>query len=199
MTKKDFLNQLEKGLSNLPKKEIEERLRFYSEIIDDRMEEGLSEEEAVEAVGSVPEIVAISIEETPLLKIAKEKIKPKRRLQSWEILLLVLGSPIWLSLLVAVFAVVFALYVSIWSLIVSLWAVFGSLAAASFGCIFSGAVLIYKTDILTGVALIGAGIFCLGLSIFIFYCLKALTEGIVMLTKHILLSLKRCFIKKEEA
>ena len=40
MCKQDFLNALEAKLSGLPKKDIEERLNFYEEIIDDRIEEG---------------------------------------------------------------------------------------------------------------------------------------------------------------
>ena len=49
MGKQEFLAQLRKGLQGLPQEDIEERLTFYSEMIDDRMEEGLSEEEAVSA------------------------------------------------------------------------------------------------------------------------------------------------------
>ena len=45
MRKQEFLAQLRKALSGLPQDEIEERLTFYGEMIDDRMEEGLSEEE----------------------------------------------------------------------------------------------------------------------------------------------------------
>ena len=47
MTKQEFLNQLRMGISGLPQEDISERLTFYREMIDDRMEEGLSEEEAV--------------------------------------------------------------------------------------------------------------------------------------------------------
>ena len=47
MTKQAFLAALGERLVGLPQKDIEERLTFYSEMIDDRMEEGLSEEEAV--------------------------------------------------------------------------------------------------------------------------------------------------------
>ena len=57
MTKHEFLAQLRKGLSGLPKDDIEDRLMFYSEMIDDRTEEGLSEEDAVLAVGTIDEIV----------------------------------------------------------------------------------------------------------------------------------------------
>ena len=56
MTKLKFLLSLHDKLSDLPQNEVEERLSFYSEMIEDRMEEGVSEEEAVSARGSVDEI-----------------------------------------------------------------------------------------------------------------------------------------------
>ena len=58
MNKQEFLMQLRKGLSYMPQEDIEERLTFYSEMIDDRMEEGLSEEDAVLAVGPVDDIIS---------------------------------------------------------------------------------------------------------------------------------------------
>ena len=53
MTKREFLDALSKKLSDMPKREIEDRLGFYSEMIDDRVEDGLTEEEAVLEIGSV--------------------------------------------------------------------------------------------------------------------------------------------------
>lgn len=123
MSKQEFLAQLRKGLSGLPQDDIEERLTFYSEMIEDRIEEGLSEEEAISAAGSIDEIVAQVVADIPLAKIARERIKAKRRLKAWEIVLLALGSPIWLSLGIAAVAVILSLYVSLWSVIISLWAV----------------------------------------------------------------------------
>lgn len=76
MSKQEFLEQLRRGLSGLPRENIEEQLKFYSEMLEDRMEEGLSEEEAVSAAGSVDEIVAQAVADIPLAKIAKERIRP---------------------------------------------------------------------------------------------------------------------------
>ena len=56
MNKSEFLQQLKKELAGIPKEDREERLNFYSEMIDDRMEEGLSEEDAVRAVGTDDEL-----------------------------------------------------------------------------------------------------------------------------------------------
>ena len=111
---------------------MEECLTLYAEMLDDRIEEGLSEEEAVAAAGAVEEIVRQTVDETPLAKIAKERVRPKRHLKAWEIVLLALGSsPVWLSLGIAAAAVILAVYVSLWAVIVSLWAVFGALAVCA--------------------------------------------------------------------
>lgn len=133
MLKEEFLAQLRGGLAGLPQEDLEERLAFYSELLDDRMEEGLSEAEAVAAAGPVEQIVQQIIAETPLTKIVKEKMRPKRRLQAWEIVLLALGLPVWLSLGLAALAVVLSLYVVVWSLDASLWAVFAALGAGAAG------------------------------------------------------------------
>ena len=192
MNKQEFFEQLRKGLSGLPKDDIEERLTFYKEMIEDRIEDGLSEEDAVSAVGEVNEIVSQIAADIPLTKIAKERIKIKRRLSAGEIVLLVLGSPIWLSLGIAAFAVILSLYIS-------LWAVFGSLVGCAFGGVLGCAVLVAGGNGASGVAMVSAGIICAGLSIFMFYGCKAATKGNLILIKKIVIWIKNCFIKKEEA
>jgi len=199
MNKQAFLAELRKGLSGFPQGDIEERLSFYSEMIDDRMEEGLSEKDAVNAIGSVDTIISQIIAGTPLTKLVREKIKPKKRLRAWNIILLVLGSPVWLSLLIAAFAVILSLYASLWAVIISLWAVFGSLIGCALGGIAAGAGFAFGGNGLSGIAMIGAGVVCAGLSIFLFYGCKAATKGTLLLTKKIVLWLKNCFMKKEEA
>ena len=44
---------LRRRLSALPVAEREERIGFYGEMIDDQIEKGLSEEEAVDGIGKV--------------------------------------------------------------------------------------------------------------------------------------------------
>lgn len=199
MNKQEFLEQLHNGLSGLPQNDIEEGLTFYSEMIDDRMDEGLSEEEAVSAIGSVDEIVKQVVADIPLAKIAKERIKPKRRLSAGEIVLLALGSPIWFSLAVAAFAVILSLYVSLWAVIISLWAVFGSLVGCAVGGVAAGVVITFTDSVPSGIAILAAGLVCAGLAIFFFYGCRAATKGTLALTKRMALGIKNIFIKKEEA
>ena len=199
MNKQEFLDRLRKGLSGLPQRDTAEHLTFYSEMIDDRIEEGYSEEDAVAAVGSVPEIITQILTDYPIATLAKERFKPNRRLKAWEIILLALGSPIWFSLGIAALAVLFSIYVSIWSVIIALWAVFVSIIASSLGCIVAGIIFITGGIRTTGIAVIGAGLVCAGLSVFIFIGCTITTKGILVLTKKISLWIKNRFVKKEAA
>lgn len=199
MTKIQFLMSLHDKLSGLPRDEVEERLAFYSEMIEDRMEEGLAEEEAVAAVGSVEEIAGQIAAEIPMSKIAKDKIKPKRKLKAWEIVLLAVGSPLWLSLLIAVFAVAISGYAVIWSLVASLWAVFAALSACGLYGIIAGITIAITGEVLIGISLFAACLVCFGLAIFLFFGCKAATEGTAKLTKLVAIKIKKGFVPKEEA
>lgn len=199
MRKQEFLARLRKGLSGLSQEDIKERLNFYSEMIEDRMEEGLSEEEAVAAAGSVDAIVAQAVADLPLTKLAKERIKPKGSLSPVAIVLLALGSPIWLSLGIAALAVAFSLYISLWAVIISLWAVFASFAACSVGGVLACAIFFVGGYSASGAATLAVGLICAGLSIFAFCGCKAATNGNLILTKKVAIWIKKCFIRKEEA
>lgn len=199
MNKEEFLARLRGGLAGLPQDDIEERLLFYREMIDDRIEEGLSEAEAVSAIGGVDEIVRQTVADTSLVKIAKERIRPKRRLKAWEVVLLALGSPIWLSLGLAAIAVIFALYVSLWALIISLWAVFASLAVCATVSVPECVMFAARGSVPAGLMILSAGLVCAGLSILMFFGCKAAAKGILALTGKFTIWMKNCFIRKEES
>ena len=197
MTKKEFLAKGRKALSHLPKEELEERLAFYSEMIDDRMEEGLSEEEAVEQLGSVEAAVAQIISETSLKSIVKKKMERRRSLRVWEIVLLALGSPIWLSLLIAAAAVIFSTYVTLWSAVIVIWAMLAVTVCVSSSGIFGTIVFIIEGNTMQGIALFALALICAGLSIYMFYGCKYITLSFIRLTKKILFAVKTAFVKKE--
>ena len=199
MNKQEFLMQLRRGLAGLPQEEIEDRLTFYAEMIEDRMEEGLTEEQAVAAAGMVEEIVAQIVAEIPLAKIAKERIKPKRALEVWEIILLIVGSPLWISLGAAVLAVMVAVYVSLWSVIISLWSAFAAVVGCAFCGILAGGGFAFGGHLFAGLAMLGAGLVLAGLAILLFFGCNAATAGIILLTEKFALWVKNCFIKKEDA
>lgn len=199
MTKLQFLLALHEKLAGLPREDVEERLNFYSEMIEDRMEEGMTEEDAVAAVGSVDEIAEQITADIPLTKIVKEKIKSKRRLKAWEITLLSIGGLIWVPLVIASVAVVLSLYVSLWAVIVSLWAVFGSFAIGALAVVIYGFVFALSENVYVGLAAVAAGLVCAGLAILLFYGCIAATKGAALLAKRMVLAMKKGSVKKEAA
>lgn len=199
MNKQEFLEKLRKELSGLPREDIEEWLKFYSEMIDDRLEEGILEEDAVVLLGDVSNISANIIAETPVTKIVKSNLRSARSLKTFEIVLLILGSPVWFSLLIAAFAILICVYVSVWAVIISLWAVEVSFAAGTIAGIIAGIIFSVKSNIFAGLFMFAASLVTAALSIFGFFGFKAATKGILWLTKKMFFAIKNCFIKKEES
>lgn len=199
MNKQEFLAALREGLQGLPQDDIEERVGFYAEMIDDRTEEGVSEEAAVAALEDVKEIATRTMAEIPLTKLVKEKVKPRRTLRAWEIILLAVGSPIWASLLLAAAAVFFSVYAAIWSVILAIWAAEAAIGVGALCGIAAGSYYALQGYVPTGVLLIGCGIFCAGLVILGFMGCKAGTKGMILLSKKIVLAVKALCKSKEGA
>ncbi len=199
MNKQEFLEQLRQGLRGLPREDIEERLTFYSEMIDDRMEEGLSETEAVAEIGDVREIISQIREDVPLTKIVKEKIKPKSPVKPWVIVLLIIGFPLWFPILIAAIAIILAVYIVFWSVIISLWAVFASFIAGAFSGVCSAVYFLICGKAVTVLSMLAVGLLCAGLAIFMFFACLAATKGVIWLTKKAAIGLKHMLIGKETA
>ena len=107
----------------MPTEDMERFIAYYSEMIDDRMEDGMTEEEAVATMDTPDEAVDQILEDTPLSKIVKQKIKPTHRLRAWEIVLIVLGSPVWVPLLLTAGILVLSMLVVVFSLLITFYAV----------------------------------------------------------------------------
>ena len=146
---------------------------------------------------SVGELLDEQVVTAPVEVPVEEKTKPARRLKAWEIVLLALGSPIWLPLGVAAIAVLLALYVVLWAVIISLWASFGALVGCAVGGAAGGILLTSFGNGPSGIALIGTGLVCAGLAIFLFCGCRVATKGALLLTRRITLGIKSCFVKKE--
>lgn len=122
MTKQKFIAELKSSLHKLPPSELAERINFYSEMIDDRIEEGLSEEQAVAGIGSV-QVIAAQVLEEAKNRNKNASQKNGQKLKSSEKLLLILGSPLWISFIliglsvaISIFAVIFSINMIFWAL-----------------------------------------------------------------------------------
>ncbi len=197
MTKLEFISALRGKLNKYPIEEVEERINFYSEIIDDNIEDGLTEEQAVSKLGSVDEIARQIASEIPLAKIVKHNAKPKRSLKTWEIVLLIALSPIWFSLLIGLFAGAVTVYAVLWSVIICIWAVAGALCVVGSLSAIGGVVLSFIKGA-EGAIILGLGLFSLGLGIFMVFASKIITNYFIKLTKLIMLTFKKAFVNKGE-
>ena len=185
MTKEGFLAQLRQQLWALPEADRQNSLDYYAEMIDDRMEEGLSEEEAVAAIGNLEEIVQQILGETPrppvVVEPAKKAEPAKGSTKTWLIILLVLGSPVWIPLLASAIGTVIGIYVSLWSVVIALYAAFLALAVSSVGCIV-GSFFMFG-GITGGIVAWGAALVCAGLAILLLLLANLAAKGMVKLTK----------------
>ena len=167
----------------MPEADKQRSVDYYSEMIDDRMEDGLSEEEAVAAIGDLDEIVEQILHETPRppATVHNGQKQQKRGLEPWMIVLLVLGSPLWIPLVVSAVSVVFSIYVSLWSVVISLYAVFIALAASAAGCVVGSFFMIGRfAEVMVAW---GAAALCAGLAILFLLLANLAAKGLVKLTK----------------
>jgi len=196
MNKNEFLATLRERLNGLPEEDIIKSIDFYGEMLDDRIEDGMSEEEAVSDLGNIEEIISQILSAVSLPKLVKEKVKPKRALKAWEIVLLVLGAPLWIPLLVTVILTVLAIYLSVWSVIISLYAVDLSIAVSGLACIGVAVALLFDGQFVPAGVVFGAGLVCMGLAILLLFAFNLVTKGILWVSKKVLLGIKGLFIGK---
>ncbi len=199
MNKQEFRDQLRARLGGLPAQEVEERIEFYMEMIDDRVEEGMSVEEAVLAAGSVDEVAKQIAGDIPLMKLAKEKIRSGRKLCAWEIVLIAVGFPVWLPLLVAVVVIVITAYAVLWALVASAWAIFGALAGCAIGFVAGGILFMVRGMVSVGLMLVAGGLVSAGLGIFAYFGCFLATKWTAILAKKIVIWIKNCFVRKEKS
>ena len=198
MTKQEFIAALGTLLSGLPREEFDRTLAYYNEMIDDRMEDGVTEADAVLALGDPREVAKQVIVDTSMIKLARERVKPKRRLRTWEIVLLSVGSPVWVPLAIAAIAVFFALYAVLWTLDAVAWIVGAAFAVSAVEGVVATIPAILAGNIGVALFYLGAGIALAGLSIFTYFGARAATRGTLQLSKRIWLGAKRALVRKEK-
>ena len=198
MDKYDFLLALEARLAGLPEADRQASLDFYAEMLDDLVEGGMTETEAVASLGSPDAIAEEILLEMPLPKLVKAKMK-KRRLSGLEITLLAVGFPIWLPISIALLAVMFAIYISLWAVVLSLYAADLAFAVSAPAGILAAVVLFASGKPAAALLFLGAGLALAGLSILCFLLCNLTAKGMWKLGRLTLRGIKACFIRKKGA
>ena len=156
----------------------------------------MDEREAVADIVSPEVAAAETLRAIPLHKLFIARVRPKRALRAWEIVFLVLGSPIWLSLLLAAVAVVLGVYAVLWSLILCLYAVELSLMAAGVMGAFLFVFYLADQSLPAALFVLGAGLVSAGLVFPMHAASAKATKGMVWISKRLFLGMKSFFVRK---
>lgn len=198
MNKKDFLDEVRTRLSGLGEEDIQKALDFYVEAIDDHIDDGMTEDQAVSAVGTPEEVAEKILMDTPLPTLIKTQAQAmnsastqaaavpgqpeapvkKTRLSAWAIVLIIIGAPVWLPIMIALAAVVLAIVIAIFSVILAI--VVAVLGAAIGGVItiFASLIAIIMGEGVHGLVQLAAALVLVGLALLLFIPIKA---GIIWL------------------
>ena len=176
MRKNEFLNEIRGALRGYPRNEVENSIEFYSEMIEDRVENGMTEEQAVASLGNIDMIIKNIKLDMPLKSVIRETAKEKKEerirenkhMSAGTIILLILGAPLWIPLLIVAMSLFLVFFILLWVFDIVLFVVGIALAASLAGGIVGGVMSFIAGNPGTGIAWIGAGIAALGLAIFLF-------------------------------
>lgn len=200
--KQIFIHQLKKKLANLPEKERKKSLAFYSEMIDDAMEDGMSEAEAVKSLGDVNDIARDILSEAPFSSIVKgetQKLKNKCKNSPAFTVLLIVGSPVWLPLLLAAAICVCAVAFSAIAVFTSLF--ISAIAVVVAGIVWVGYSVYFFLTGLTpeGLFVCGAGLAAAAGALLCLRPLKKMCALSVRFMGKCFKSVKRIFVGKGES
>lgn len=146
MKKTEFLSLLRQKLDTLPPRDVEKTLEYYSEMIDDYIENGCTPEAAVAKMGRVEDVAAQILASPSSAKSAgfdtpamKKSPKRKGKNNAMPILLIILGFPLWFPLLIVAFSLLLTFAIVLitlaivvpWSLVVAFGASAVALLAAT--------------------------------------------------------------------
>jgi len=194
MNKNEFIEELSSVLSGIPNIEKQKAIDYYSEILDDRIEDGLSEEAAVSDLDSIEIIREKILTEIPLPLILKEHAsKPVNTL---SVILIILGFPVWFPLIIAALAILFAFYITIGALLFSLFAVLLSFAVCGIAGTVA-AVFWFPSNPAAAFFMLGSAFILGALSILLFYPSLFAARGLLSLTKTVIVKIKSLFVKRK--
>lgn len=189
MTKNEFTRELKGRISHLPKSERRRILTYYYEMISERMEDGMSEAEAIDALGDLDELLS---EYSPMPK------EPRRgvRLRAWHIIMLIVGSPLWICLVAALLCIMLAFYIVIWALVVAFYAIFVALAVSGFALLMASFWGLFTGGAPYFFGLMGAGVFLCGIAIFWLLACNAFAKAMAKVTGKTSRGIFRFFFKR---
>lgn len=199
MKKIEFLEAVRSGIAELPYAEREAYISYYAEMIDDMIEDGMSEDDAVDVIG-LPDGIAEQIlreyyaehntepdsgerEHTYTEPIIMAEKKTRKRMSVLTVILLILGAPVWLPLLLAGGIVLLAVYIVLWSLVISLYAIVLGFGLGGIALVLGGAVVAVAGQGMIALLFEGSGLVLIGMAILLVFVSNLVAKCAWFLTK----------------
>lgn len=198
MDKFEFLYELSEKLSGIPEDDKQKSLEYYGELIDDAIEDGVLEEDAVKSLGSIDNIVNDVYSSLSLPKLIKAKIKAKAKTPAWQIPLIIFGALIIVPIFIVLLAGVFSVLTALWSLVLVIYAIDLSFALSAITIPFWFILGFLGAGWANNFLMISGCCFLAVLSIPFFYIGKAYTKLMLYTTKKTIIFIKKCFAVKED-
>lgn len=194
MTKSIFIENLRVLLKSINEDERNKFISYYEEIFDDYMENGFTEEEVINKIGS-PESIANSIlEEQDSLNIKVPSFNSK----ILNIVLLILGFPLWGSLLLAVALIILSIYIIIFCVPFTT----GVMSVSFFGAGLFGVIaslFLMFDGLALGIVQLGVCISLIGASILLGIITLYVSKKVMSITSKLTLKIVKSFKRKEIA
>ena len=197
MNKQEFLIELKQHLKGIAPEDISGSIEYYSEMIDDAVEDGMTEEEAVASLGDMDEIerqLRSRGEKTaktppePEVSVMTEPVPERKNSDKTAvIILLIVCIPVIIGLLSAAAGI----YLGMWGAVIGFY-------AAAVGMGISGAALIISSPFVQTalpeiLVQFGIGMVLLSLSAPFFMLCSLLSKGLVELLKLIIRLIQNFF------
>ena len=177
MTKQEFIDKLKNELKDETYETVIQTVTYYEEMIDDYVEDGIEEGEAVAKLGNMKEILA-SIHAQDTIEIRKINKSSSVVLT----VLLILGFPLWASLVAAGACMLLSFYIVLWCVpIITVSLGLGGFCAFAVGLF--GSFPLFSQSVSLGVTQLGVSALFAAISIIGFYLTYIVSGKIVIYTK----------------
>jgi uncharacterized membrane protein len=191
MNKQQFIMELRNSLKSFSLEEVKKIIDYYEELIEEKKEEGLKEEEIINDFGDIKSIVHavtadLMIERTNTYESNENKVNKTNNVKNFFIILGICASPILLPLGIGFFAIFLSLAVVFISLIFS----FGVTAIVLLAMIIPGVIQVVASGAGSAYIIIYISGMLLGSGIMIL-----LTIGTIHLGKYLLNLIIKAFSK----
>ena len=165
MNKKEFLNDLDIKLNFLTEEERNKTLNYYSEIIEDRIESGASEEEAVLQMESTEVIAKKLIAENSTQKTTSEKVLDfidklfEKHGYLFVLAIVIFSIPLWTPIVGVILGLVCTMFLILFAMIA--FGAIGSVAALGIGISF------ITQSLLSAISALGVSMVCAGFAVLV--------------------------------